>query len=113
MHILLRHSHPVVPAYALLLALPPQEEAQAAAAAKRSAQGGGGGGGNEAVSIRGMVGPRHGGLAVEETAPQLTEVRRALFRLAFIFEIYCSLFTHASTPRQGNFRLDRLEPVFF
>eukprot|EP00903_Cladosiphon_okamuranus_P014368 g13339.t1 len=58
------------------------EEAQAAAAAKRSPKGGGGVGGSgtavegprEAVSIRGMVGPRHGGLAVEETAPQLTEV---------------------------------------
>eukprot|EP00752_Nemacystus_decipiens_P004237 g3870.t1 len=59
------------------------EEAQAAAAAaKRKAQGGGHVGGSEAavdapceaVSIRGMVGPRHGGLAVEETAPHLTEV---------------------------------------
>ena len=71
------------PAYALLLVRRQEEAQAAAAAAKRNAQGDGGGSEaaadtpREAVSIRGMVGPRHGGLAVEETAPQLTEVGRS------------------------------------
>ncbi len=58
----------------------PQEEARAAAASKGGREGGADGGDAAAetplqpVSIRGIVGPRHGGLAAE-AAPQLSEVR--------------------------------------
>lgn len=56
-----------------------QAEAQAAVSANNGREGGGGDAPAEtpskAVSIRGMVGPRHGGLAVDtDDAPQLSEV---------------------------------------
>lgn len=68
----------------------------------------------EAVSIRGLVGPRHGGLAVEESAPQLTEVRRAfvLFFWRYAFVCFRPPSRH-SAPGQGKYRLVRLEPARF
>ena len=66
----------------------PQEEAKAAAAA--AAKKGGGDASSsppevenpqQAVSIRGMVGPRHGGLSVERAAPKLSEVSLLYFFL--------------------------------